>query len=313
TALSPDGRSVLVVEMLGAWQPCRIVPFIGSGQGRVVGPPSAPCTDVAWSPDGAWVYLAANAGDGYHIWRQKYPDGRPEQVTSGATEEQGLAFAPDGRSFLTSIGVDQNTVWLHDTHGDRQITSQGYAYQPTLSPDAKRLYYLLRSGITTRTWVSGELWVSDLETGQRRRLVPDFLIEQYSLSPDGKLVAFKPISNEKPSIWVGAVDGSSPSHQLPGVSAYQAIFGPDGHLFFLEDGLLNRINVDGSGRKKVRDERMFVLYGFSPDGKWAAAWSFGTSVLFYPLAGGQPVELCPTCGTIGAERRGITPPVVSWS
>jgi len=315
SSLSPDGRSVLVVEMLGAWQPCRLVPFDGSGKGRVVGPPSAPCTDAAWSPDGAWMYVAANAGDGYHIWRQKYPDGRPEQVTNGATEEQGLAFAPDGRSFVTSIGIDQNTVWLHDAHGDRQITSQGYAYQPTLSPDAKRVYYLLRSGITTRTWVSGELWVSDLDTGQRQRLVPDFLIEQYSLSPDGTLVAFKPISNEEPaSIWVAAVDGSSPPRRLPGMVAHQAMFGPDGRLFVLvDDGHLYRLNADGGGREKVIDDRISVVYGISPDGKWAAAWSSGTSVLFYPLGGGEPIELCPACGTIGAENRGITPPVVSWS
>ena len=110
--LSPDGRNVLIVEMdlgsLAAVPPGsfrrRFAP------GTRVGPQPAQCTDAAWSPDGKWMYLSANTGDGYHIWRQRFPDGTPEQVTSGATEEQGLSFAPDGRSFVTSVGQSQSTL-----------------------------------------------------------------------------------------------------------------------------------------------------------------------------------------------------------
>src|ERR1700683_3298391 len=134
--LSPDGRSVLTVEMdITSWLPCRLVPFDGSALGTRVGPQPSQCTDAAWSPDGKWMYFSADTGDGFHIWRQSYPDGSPEQVTFGATEEQGLSFAPDGRSFLTSIGEKQSTIWLHDSAGDRQITSQGYAFLPSFSPD----------------------------------------------------------------------------------------------------------------------------------------------------------------------------------
>ena len=50
--LSPDGNSVLVVEMDNdGWLPCRVVPFDGSSQGRQVGPPKGSCTHAAWSPD----------------------------------------------------------------------------------------------------------------------------------------------------------------------------------------------------------------------------------------------------------------------
>jgi len=164
-ALSPDGRMlsflrgedtfggpsdvyvwVLVAEMdLGGWQPCRLVPFDGSSLGKRVGPSPAKCTNAAWSVDGKWMYFSANTGNGFHIWRQRFPDGEPEQVTSGATEEEGVAFFPDGRSFVTSVETSQNTLWLHDARGDRQITSQGYAYLPSFSADGKRLYYLVRS------------------------------------------------------------------------------------------------------------------------------------------------------------------------
>jgi Tol biopolymer transport system component len=311
--LSPDGRWVLVVEMGGAWLPCRLAPYDGSSLGRAVGPRSAPCTYAAWSPDGGWMYFSANSGNGFHIWRQRFPNGDPEQVTAGATEEQGLAFAPDGRSFVTSIGVDQNTIWVHDSRGERQVTFQGYAYLPKFSPDGKRLYYMLRSGVSTRTWVSGELSVTDLESGEHQRLLSDFRMQDYSLSPDGKRVVFTAIDDTgRLPVWIAALDGSSPPRRLADVQSGRALFGPDGDVFFVQDGFLQRIRADGGGRQKLIQDRVIVLYGLSADGKWAAVWR-GTSVAIYPLDGGSAIELCSLCGTVGAENRGITPPVVSWS
>ena len=96
--LSPDQTSVLAAEMdISSWLPCRVVPFDGSSPGRRVGPQPSLCTDAAWSPDGKWMYFSADTGSGYHIWRQRFPDGVPEQVTTTATEEQGISFRlPDG-------------------------------------------------------------------------------------------------------------------------------------------------------------------------------------------------------------------------
>jgi serine/threonine protein kinase/Tol biopolymer transport system component len=314
SSLSPDGRWVLVVEMGSGWYPCRVVPYDGRGQGRPVGPPAAPCTDAAWTPDGQWVYVSANTGSGFHVWRQRFPEGQPVQVTAGATEEQGLAFAADGRSFVTSIGVDQNTIWVHDSRGERQVTSQGYAYQPKFSRDGKRLYYMLRSGASMQTWVRGALWVTDLESGARERLLSDFLMQDYSISPDGTRVVFSAVDDTGAGpIWVAALDGSAPPRRLVGAESARALFGPDGDVFFVQNEFLYRINPDGSGRQKLIGDRVSYLYGLSPDGKWAAVWTNGTAVALRSLDGSRAIELCSVCGTMGAENRGITPPVVAWS
>ena len=136
--LSPKGDWVIVVEMdTGTWLPCRLVPFDGSSLGRRVGPDPAQCTYAGWTPDGNWMYFSANTGSGFHTWRQRFPDGKPEQVTSGTTEEHGISFAPDGKSFVTSIGESQSELWIHDAKGERQITFEGYAYLPSFSGDAK--------------------------------------------------------------------------------------------------------------------------------------------------------------------------------
>jgi eukaryotic-like serine/threonine-protein kinase len=314
SSLSPDGKSVLIVEMGAGWLPCRVVPYDGLGLGRQVGPDGAPCTYAAWSPDGRWIYVSANTGTGFHIWRQRFPDGEPEQVTTGATEEEGLAFAPDGRSFVTSIGIELNTIWIHDQSGDRQVTSQGYAYQPRFSPDGKRLYYMLRAGASTLTFAQGTLWVSELDSNTRQRLFSDFLMQDYNISPDGSSVVFTTVEDKAPDgpIWVAPLDGSRPPHPLPDARSRRAVFSPDGDIFFVQSGTLYRIKPDGSGRQKALDDRVGYLYAISPDGSWAAGWA-GTAVRVFPLHGGQAIELCPVCGTVGADHHGITPPVVTWS
>src|SRR5262249_24092466 len=121
--LSPDGKWVLLVEMDEdhLWEPCRLVPADGSSTGHKVGPPGGGCTVAAWPADGKWMYFTSKAVGANHIWRQRFPAGQPEQVTSGPTEEEGIAMAPDGRSFITAVALQSTTLWVHDGRGDRQI------------------------------------------------------------------------------------------------------------------------------------------------------------------------------------------------
>jgi Tol biopolymer transport system component len=314
---SPDGKSVLVVEMnASGWLPCRMVPFDGSSAGRRVGPAPAQCTDAAWSPDGKWMYFAGNTGGGYHIWRQRFPNGRPEQVTSGATEEQGISFAPDGKSFVTSVGESQSTLWVHDPERERQITFEGYSYLPSFSADLKRLYYLQRSKANSR-FVSGELWETELETGRRQRLLPDFLMEHYDVSPDGRQVIFITADGSgRAPLWIGAVDGSSSPRRLSDQDCIRALFAPDGDIFFVGgqagEMYLQSIKAGGTGLHKIMPERAVFLYAISPDGKWVAAW-VGADVNLYSTADGKATRVCTGCATGGAENRGVTPPLISWS
>ena len=106
------------------WVSCRLLSIEG-GTSKAVGPPKARCSNAAWSPDGRWMYFSADAGDGFHVWRQRFPDGAPEQLTFGPTEEEGLAIARDGHSLITSSGLTQRSVWFHDGSGDHQISLEG--------------------------------------------------------------------------------------------------------------------------------------------------------------------------------------------
>jgi len=304
---SPDRRSVLVVEMTGAHaftQPCRLVPFDGSSSGRQVGP-QGNCTSAAWSPDGEWMYFGATVDGSSHLWRQKFPDGKPEQITFGPLEEEGIAVAPDGRSLVTSVGTRRSAIWIHDKAGERAISSEGHALAPRLSRDGTRVLFLLVRDwwLSARGWMaaSAELRSVDLASGKSDRVLTGFSATDYDISPDEKEVVFTTTDSEGGSqIWLAALDRRTPPRQIA-QSGDQVSFGADGDIVFRsreeKTNVLARIKKDGSGRERISAAPVLNKYGVSPDGKWAVIQSpesdkAGSAAFVVPLSGGAPQKIC---------------------
>ena len=326
SALSPDRKWVLLVEMDSQWwRRCRLVPFDGSSAGQQVGPEGS-CTWAQWSPDGKWMYFTVDTRTaGFHVWRQRFPDGTPQQVTpSGASEEEGLAIMPDGKSFITTAGTQQSSIWLHDEKTeDRQITSEGYSFLPALSPDGKKVFYLRRvSG--SRSYFSGELWVSDLTTGSAERLFPGLVLTHFSITQDGEKVVFATEQGQARSgIWVGWLDRTQPPRQLTFGGEYRAFFGRPGQILYQGTQALPKImkiNEDGSGEAVASDLDIMQLQSISPDGRWALVGvtppgghgDRNAIVEVVPLEGGAPIAICDTCSYgFGVTRFSV--PLLSWS
>jgi eukaryotic-like serine/threonine-protein kinase len=300
SALSPDHKWVLVAEMDNdGWLPCRLVPFDGSSAGKPVGPQGAGCTYVAWSPDQSWMYFSSDAGGRFHIWRQRFPDGETQQVTSGATEEEGIAVAPDGGSLITSVGSRESTLWVRDSKGERQISSEGYAEYPRFSPDGKKLYYLVRRNGVSGQFVNGELWVADLERGRSERLLPNTLVSGYDISPDGAEVVFSASGTENRShLGLASLNfGFSPRQFVSPMDEDQPQWDSAGRIYFrVAEGKLNflyRMKQDGSERVKLLPDPIAELQAVSPDGRWATiVGKSATHVFASPLDGGTSVAVC---------------------
>jgi Tol biopolymer transport system component len=303
---SLDGKSVLVAEMDHNffWMPCRLLPMDGSSAGRQVGPSGGGCTYATWSLDGRWMYFTSNAGGAYHIWRQRFPDGQPEQITSGPTEEEGIAIAPDGRSFVTAVAVQNVSAWLHDRNEERQILLEGNTVNVQFAPDGKKLYYKVVKS-ASNSWdsygVPGEVRVMDLETGRSEVLIPGFEALDYDVAPDGERIVMEIAdSNGMSRFWIVSLDRRSPPKEIPGVEGTQPRFGPGGDIFFRRTegatGFVYRVGLDGTGMRKVFDQPIYSFDGISRDGRWVRAFAIpagneGPRWLVLPLDGGPSVRM----------------------
>jgi len=300
---SPDGQWLLVVEMdsRGAILPCRVVPFHGSGDVRVVGPPNRPCYAGAWSADGKWIYLAVTT-DASHIWRQRFASGEPQQLTFGPTSQEGIAMAPDGKSFITSVGSQDTTVWIHDKDSDHQISSEGNARAPSFSSDGTSLYFLMINGQSRLS----ELWMKDLNSGKMDRVGPGYSMDTYSVSRDGKQVAFA--ANDAAGhagIWVAPTNRRSSPVRISSTQIDDSPhFLPDGDLIFraIEGGsnFLYRMKADGTARSKIMAERVLDLSAVSPDGRWVTAATPSSNeehtaaMKAFRVGGNEELLICPT-------------------
>jgi len=263
------------------------------------------------------MFFCADTGAGVHIWRQSFPNGKPEQITFGATQEEGVHVAHDGRSFVTSIGTSQSTLWVHDARGDRQITSEGYSYWPSISPDSKKLYYLVRTG-GTETYVKGGLWVTNLDTGQRQRLLPDFQMQRYTLSPDGQRVVFTAVEEGGHTpVWLASLNGRTPPQRLTTMDCWDAYFGAPGEVVFeceeKTTPFIYRVKEDGSGLQKLIPTPFLIAQGVSPDGQWipaqdSSAWG---ALAVFPAGGGPPTRICEGCST--PQGTDPMPPSMKWT
>ena len=310
--LSPDHKWVLIAYEMGVAgdMPCRLVPFDGSSLGKVVGPLGYACTYAGWSPDGKWMFFSATNGRaGFHLWRQEFPEGAPEQFTFGPTEQQGIAVAPDGRSLLTSVGLDTGSVWVHDKSGERQIPFDGSARltmdqgtsRAIFSTNGKMFYFFGRRNAKDNE----ELWATDLTSGSVERALPGISVaNSFDVSGDGKQIVFDSSDAKgEPHLWVAEFDRRSPPRRLESSSPESnPIFGFSRDVFFLaqEGGhlYLYRRPLDGGQRTKVTPSPVTRFETISPDGKWVVAEAptsgedVTRGVVAYHVEGGAAKRLC---------------------
>jgi hypothetical protein len=249
------------------------------------------------------VYLTSKAGGLHHTWRQRVPDGVPEQITSGTTEEEGIAMAPDGHSFVTAVAMQAGATWIHNAKGDRQISLEGNAAYAKFTPDGKKLCYLVLKSVfrpgTNRD--PGEVWVADLETGRSAPLVPGLQAFSFDISPDGRQIVMEVLDKEgKPRLWLAPLDRSASPTQIPNIEGRECLYGPGGDILFRRaegsSGFLYLVHSDGTGLRKALERPILILFDISPDRRWVFTWAAlengqGSSTHLIPLDGGPAIRL----------------------
>jgi Tol biopolymer transport system component len=207
--------------------------------------------------------------------------------------------------------MQESAIWIRDSTGERQISSEGFAEAPSLSPDGTKAYYVVRpqgaNGPFTNgsPWAVGALRAVELRGGRSEQPLPGIAITGYDISPDGRwiVVAAQDPHGESRRLWIASTDRRFPPRQIPSSTSDDSpVFGPGGDIFLrsAEGGsnFIYRVKQDGTDRQKVWPNPILDFISVAPDGQWLVAVApthdeeIPAAVWAYPVHGGTPVRIC---------------------
>jgi len=258
TAISPDGKYVLTVMSNGGLNSLWLR-NIATGSDTQVVPPSAPIPNVAFSPDGNYIYFrkAENAiASDFSIYRAPVLGGTPKLIIHDV--DSAITFSPDGSrmAYLRANDPDPGKYRLLSANVDGSdekilhiapLTS--LARWTTWSPDGKTIAY----PETQPGGALGGINLFDVGTGKVQTLLfADQVIWEVAWSPreDGLFVIYQ---QKGPSFI---------RHQIGYVST-----------------------VDGQLRPVSRDTNSYTTLSLSSDGKTLATVQQKVESNFYILPG----------------------------
>ena len=301
-AVSPDGATLLVADMLGTTfkGPLLAVPVLG-GSPRRVG--EAVGQAAAWSPDGQKIVYA----DGHDLFLTNSDGGEPHKLVSAPDQAADLAWSPDGKVIRFSVRGSpsfQVSLW--------QVSINGTSLHPLFpswhtppdeccgrwTPDGK--YFVFQS--------QGNIWA----VTEKGNLFGKVDHQPFQLT-SGPMTFFSPLPSKdgKKLFVVGALargelaryDAQSAEFVpfLSGISADSVSFSRDGQWVAyvnFPEGTLWTSKLDGSQRLQLSYPPLYsVLPSWSPDGKQIVFYAFspGQKSKLYMVStdGGTPRQLIP--------------------
>jgi Tol biopolymer transport system component len=286
---------------------------LNSGQQRVLTHPLNGAYDFypAYSPDGKWVAfcrLHSNSTSSVYVIRAA--GGEERLITRERKDIKGLAWMPDGRSFVISSNrAGPQRLWSVDvdTGATRPFPTAGTsARDPSVSPDGKWLVY-------SDYMVRAQIWSLPLNGGAGRSLLPSTRQDHSAqYSPDGKSIAFVSDRSGAWEVWTMLADGS-------GLRQLTHFEGPLlGSLRWSPDGKYLAFDARPKGHSAIfvipslggvprpADENSYEekMPSWSHDGNWIYFNSNrdGMQQLWKVRAsGGRPVRIAPQFAMDSAE------------
>ena len=207
--------------------------------GSISGSPGS----IVWGDPGKTLLMSRNLNGIINLWQYNLEDKSLTQLTSGPGPDSHPMKDPTGKGIYFVNGTRSGYLTVYDVakKSSSDVVSE-LAFQPTLSPEGKRVAYLT-SPEPQRT----DLWVSDLDGNNKVKLASaggDIGIGNWS--PDGLRLGFSKNRSDNDQVFLINVDGTH-LQQLPPTahSVNSGAWSADGKYYYI-GGFQKQGDVDPS-------------------------------------------------------------------
>lgn len=172
-------------------------------------------TSISFTTDGLQMAFVSG-GD---VWVMDTELKEPKQVTRTAEEERGVEFAPDGKSIVfVSDAKGQTDIWKATRADDKKYwweNAQFTLTRVTNDAEAESRIHFTSDGKLMGYLKGTDLWMSDADGQNAKRVIESWDPPSYEFSPDGTWIVYS-VSDEwfNEDVWVRPVDGSKPPFNL---------------------------------------------------------------------------------------------------
>ena len=195
-AISPDGRMICFSYRKQGTAGLYVIDANGTNV-RVLADSFDVRGAASWSPDGKWVAVAANQGDGTRLFKIPVAGGQPVRLLD--TRSYNPIWSSDGRFIVYTEQEGGGLFRVKAVTPDKvPVPVPEFQVLYTLAtpyrfmPNGKALI-ALRGNLAAQNF----FWI-DLESGQQRQMTdfkPGFVIQNFDVSPDGKQIVFDRLRN----------------------------------------------------------------------------------------------------------------------
>ena len=232
-----------------------------------------------WGRPGNTVLIGRTVNGLTNIWNYSLTDRNLTQITFGAGPDYSPMPDPGGKGIYFVNGKSSGFLTAYHVHSKEStdIVSED-ATQPIISPDGKRVMY-----ITLPTLRKSELWVSDIDGGNKVKLATGEHLATGNWAPDNFHLSFNEPTSVEDKVYIVGADGSGLRHLPRTGDVWNSVWSPDQKSVYVsateKAGSMPTVwkeNTDGSNPEKFvdncgsigdADSRGEYLLGFRPVGE----------------------------------------------
>jgi serine/threonine protein kinase/Tol biopolymer transport system component len=199
--------------------------------------------EVVWDENGKTVLFSRTVNGLTNIWRYNLNDKTYTQVSFGIGPDYWPMLDPNGKGIYFVNGKSAGTLSTYNARSKQSVEIAGNASQPSISPDVKKVAYIL-SPARDRN----ELWISNLDGNGRVKIATGESLATTSWAPDSSRFYFVDSETGKTDKMYGVAPDGSGLRQIPWAT---------GTIFTIFPS---------------RDQKTLYLTGFEPNSSTPVLW-----------------------------------------